>query len=254
MDVETTEGIYEVPADNLPRLRHELEKLARKATKLGLAPILLEELGSEDIPYVVRGDEDGHSKRRALPGEVESFAKRRPGLYDTNLVYFRFVTVRVIGTTPRQAGWEFVATLQHLADEDGNPMNLLRTIPSFKGQLPVEYRTASPENCDHCQKAIKTRKETFIVRHEDGTWKQVGRNCTQDFLGNKDPQQVTAALELWLAVEELFGGAEEGGFGGGGEYRFGIEEFLAVTAAMIRKDGWCSRSKARLLNGDDYRA
>ena len=163
--MDETTGTYEVPADNLPRLKHELEKLARKAVRLGLAPITMEELGSEDIAYVV-GE---NSRKRASPAEVAALKARPASIYTTNLVYFRFVTVLVTGQTPRLAGWEFVATLQHLADEEGNPMNLLRTTPDFRGQLPVEYRTASPENCDHCQKAIKTRKETFIVRHEVGS-------------------------------------------------------------------------------------
>lgn len=235
--MDTVTASYKVPEGNMLELRAKLEKLGRKAARLGLPPITMAEVGTDEVPYIVRGD----SRRKASPADM---AAAKPG----ELVYFRFVTVQVTGTTPRLAGWEFVATLQHLTDGEGVAMNMLRTVPGFNGQLPEKYRTASPENCDHCQKAIKTRKETFIVRSEDGTWKQVGRNCTQDFLGGKDPQKVAAALEMWLSVGDTVDSFGEGM--GGGEYRFGIEEFLAVTAAMVRVDGWLSRSRARMLNGE----
>lgn len=239
---ETVSKTYTVPEENLPELKRQLEKLAKKATKLGLTPITMKELGHEDFPYVCT-----RNGRRKLTAEEAASGR-------FEVVYFRFYTVEVAGERPRLSGWEFIATLQHLNNENGETMNMLRTSPSFTGQLPAEYRTASPHNCDHCRRSIKTRKETFIVRHEDGSWKQVGRNCTQDFLGNKDPHKVTEGLEHWLSVDSLFRDAEEGfGMGFGGEYRFPIEEFLTIAAAMVRVDGWCSRAKAKLLNGDDYR-
>ena len=166
-----------------------------------------------------------------------------------HVFYIRFFEVTISGATPRLAGWEFLATLQHLADDHGEVINLLRTVPTFKDGLPEAYRTASPENCDHCHKAIKSRKETFLVRHEDGTWKQVGRNCTQDFLGGKDPHDVAAHLENLLRACAAAEESEGMGMGGGGAARVSLAALLADVAALVRVDGWTSRGKAKAMEG-----
>ena len=69
-------------------------------------------------------------------------------------------------------GWEFVATVDNL--EKGV---IVRTVPGvdLDGYRPEEKR------CDHC--GIKRdRNDTYLVRFEDGTIKQVGSSCLKDFL------------------------------------------------------------------------
>jgi hypothetical protein len=136
------------------------------------------------------------------------------------------------------AGWTFLATLDH-ASEAGV---ILRTVPGET--VPVSYRTAAPV-CDHCELA-RNRKETFVVRHEDGAFKVVGRNCLADFLG-VDPERfavlATMTIELGAALDD-----EEGMFAGGGgraAHLFPLTTFLGFVAACIRTDGWLSRTAAR---------
>jgi hypothetical protein len=143
-----------------------------------------------------------------------------------------------------------VATLQHL-EVDGEVANMLRIVPGFTESLPLQFRNCGPENCDHCHKTIRTRKETFVVRSvETGKWMQVGRNCTQDFLGGRDPHAVAKMLEYLQTAGDLCSGAEEGGWGGGHvEDRAETLNFLTWVAACVRIDGWVSRGKSRQTDG-----
>lgn len=218
-----TSKTYWVPESNILELTSKLEKLVKKSAKLGLEP----------ITYTIGNYQDVEFKQTHQGGvEVKHFVRK----YE----------VAVSGSTPRLTGWSFVATLTHL-EVEGETANILKTIPSFEDALPAQFRTASPENCDHCNKKIRTRKETFIVRHDDGTWKQVGRNCTQDFLGGCDPHGVAKYLEcLFSALDEAE--LSEGGGGSAVDGRFSILSFLACVAACIRVDGWRSRSAARAYN------
>jgi hypothetical protein len=213
---------YSIPDSNLPALKTKIEKLARKAEKLGLGQITLDITGHHDQGFCRNREGD------TVKCDLE---------HATSVV--RYHHVEIEGETPHLAGWEFCATLQHLV-ADGEVINMLRTSPTFVGELPAKFRTASPENCDHCQKVIKSRKETFIVRDGTGQFKQVGRNCTQDFLGGKDPHDVAKYLELLIRASEEAEGSGE--FSGGSQDSFwNLSLVLALAATCCRIDGWVSR-------------
>jgi hypothetical protein len=237
---------YRIPEERLAELTAKLEKLGRRSVKLGLPPITFETGAPFDVAFT--RDSCGTCwPIKELPGTVTVEEQIEIAKKLGRLVYFRFVPLTLVGETPRLAGYEFVATLQHLTDDTGATINMLRSIPSFKGTLPVEYRSASPENCDHCHKKILTRKETFIVRHESGKWMQVGRTCTQDFLGGIDPHAVAAQLSCFLSACESCEESELDGMrGNSGDGRVPIERLLEVVAALVRVDGWTSRGRARL--------
>src|SRR5260370_41641212 len=98
----------------------------------------------------------------------------------------RFVLATVVGVCPRVNGWGFAATINH---EDGG--NILRVAPGFEVSLPLQYRPAGT-SCEHCH-TDPHRNYTYVLRHESGSWKQVGRNCPADFLRFGAP----AALALF---------------------------------------------------------
>lgn len=218
--METT-NTYDVAEANLNNVRNKLDKLIRKAAKLGVAPLRYEVGAFEDRVVASRTDEEVASGTFVNPaGEV--------------VKYVRFYKVALIGETPKLAGWEFVATLQHAEDAG----NILRSVPGV--QLPVEFRTAAPQ-CAHC-KVQRRRNDTFVVRHEDGRYLQVGRNCVADFLGGVDPRDVLTAAKYLSEAGEI---CEFGGGFGGGPVRVGLMELLTQTAACIRIDGFLSKTKAR---------
>lgn len=211
----------------------KLQKMNKKAARLGTPELTMTKIGTKDIAFV--GDEMATDAQKEL---------QVPGLY-----FKRFVEIVVSGPTPAVNGYTFVAALQHMTDDSGDTVNVLKTIPSFSAQLPEKYRNISPENCDHCHKAIKTRKETFVLRNDaTGEFVQVGRNCLADFLGGRDPMEALMALNSCLKLSDF-----DVGLGYGGDIRVPTETFMAAAAMFIRTQGWLSRSQA-YQNDEAHRA
>jgi len=165
----------------------------------------------------------------------------------------QLVDLELIAARPVLAGWDFLAVIEPL--EGGN---LLRQVPGAavaEGEL-APWRQGQI-SCNHCGTS-RRRTETFIVRADGsdpaiaaGTYKQVGRNCLESFLGGKSPASIVAQL-AWPDVVRTAGEDGEGGWGGGSSPRvFQPEIVLAQTAACIRLDGWVSRSQAR-ADADDF--
>lgn len=212
--------VFKIPAGNLPALQVRIAELAKRARKVAKKGQLTDvtEIGLTVGERVVVQDETGGHPR----------------------VYF---LCTVTGSSPKLAGWSFIATLQH---EDGG--TILRSVPtaSYPEGTLNRFRTAGPA-CEHCNYNRK-RNDTFVVRHDDGSVKQVGRNCLADFTGVKSPEALAAIAELLAAAGEAAGLSESEGFGGG-EIVDDIGAYLAYVAAAIRHDGWLSRTKARESDG-----
>lgn len=138
----------------------------------------------------------------------------------------------------RYEGWSFVAALQHLDGE-----NIVRALPGE--EVPALYRERGPV-CDHCA-AWRRRHDTYLVRHEDGSIKQVGSTCMGDFLGGFDGINLACRASMLAEARAI---AEDGmeGFGcGGGERTRTLAYFLPVVAWFVRESahGWVPRSKAK---------
>lgn len=192
----------------------ELERLARRAKRIG-APAIAWTFGEVEQKKVTVGE----GLERLVP----------------------FVHLTLTGCRPQIAGWEFVATVQHL---DG--ANILRACPRPEElTVPEIYRTRESV-CDHCQLA-RGRRDTYLLLDAAGTWKQVGSSCLVDFLGHEDPHAIAAYAEMLASALALCEGAEEDGeggygFGGGGPRVFALLEFLACAAAEVRESGWTPKS------------
>jgi hypothetical protein len=89
------------------------------------------------------------------------------------------------GNEIRKDGYTVVAKIEHL--ENGNIVN------AFGGKAKQAWRE-SKGCCEHCN-SRRERRLTFIVRHEDGSEKQVGRTCLKDSCGI-DPQAIGYRNEL----------------------------------------------------------
>lgn len=145
-----------IPTQNVSSLTAAIEKLAKKAAKLGcVAPTVT--FGNKVMIKV--GDEQ----------------------------YIEKIEVTVTGNAPKLNGWSFIGTIEAV---EGN--SVLRSVPG--DEIPEHYRNANPCNCDHCN-INRKRNSTFIVRNESGAFKQIGRSCLKDFLGHASPEQVAAYAE-----------------------------------------------------------
>lgn len=157
---------------NLALVQHKIQKLNRRAVKLGLQPLELRVLGEE---YQKHPEREGF--------------------------LLKYLFVELVGEAPKVAGWEFVAAIDHL--EAGNIVRVL-----VDEQLPAHYRTALP-TCEHCNRK-RSRQSTFALRNELGEWKQVGRTCLKDFLGHDATLAIIKAGFLSSAMEAMGGGDPSG--------------------------------------------
>ena len=175
--------IYAVLSSKLDALLTRITRINKVARKLGVAPVTLTVLRTylEPIP-----------------------ADERRGF----IFYRERTEVRIEGEAPKLDGdYTFVASIDPMGIVFGAPEAV--SVP----ESLVERRG----ECEHCNLRRK-RSETFVVAHEDGTLKLVGRKCLGDFLGAaaNDPHKVWKFLENFASLtrdEDEFAGA----FGRGGE-------------------------------------
>lgn len=197
-----------IPLPNTKLLAKRVEKLNRRAKKLGLDPLVLLDRG-EDVEYV-------------KVDRTDIVIERRYSLF------------QLVGSRPQLDGWTVLGTIQHDTGSDSG-MNILRAAP---GQtIPETYRHA-PNLCEHCG-TKRRRRDTFILQ-KDGETLQIGRNCLQDFIGNVDPKAITWYYELWTAevAQDLVSFSPSQG----SSDFIALDEYLAAVHCAIRHHGFVSRA------------
>ncbi len=207
---------YLIPAERLSLVQAGVEKLNRRAKKLGFEPVVL--VASEP-----------RSITRMKSVWVEPAEGRPGGLHEYPVtVWVR--DVRFEGQAPRINGFAFQAALTHT-----DAGNLVRRGPGVETDL-VGWREASAR-CQHCG-LDRNRAETFLLQAPTGELVQIGRNCLVDYIGTTD---VAAAVQLWRAFQDLVGEItdDDGEYGfGGGWCPTTPREFLAFTVASTKYRGF----------------
>ena len=215
---ETPDSYVTIPEANLCRLEDQVVKLNKRAAKLSLAPIEVTEISRETRKEYVGRNTAGEKVYRSLV----------------------WVTLDVQGDKPTVTGWTLVGAIDHNDVTDGS-LNVLRA--GRDSTVPETYRKAPP-TCDHCS-TTRRRRDTFILRGEDGNHTQVGRNCLADFLGaDTTAAQIVGWLKFLREVAAMGEDCERDDFATSrGDYE-GTSRYLAATAAAVRVDGWTSKGKA----------
>ena len=206
------QGYYRVPECNLDGLRIDIEKLNKKASKLGV----------EAIHFAV------------MDWEAVTLTHQSTGIEYIR----RYALVDIVGEAPKLAGWSFAAKIE--PTEAGN---LVKLMPGVEN-IPAGYYTTEMD-CDHCNLNRK-RNEVFVVVHDDGLHAQVGRNCLADFLGGTSPETLANIAE-WLAEVRAMGDDydDERGYGTRGiDIGEPTEAFVSAVAAFARFEGYVSKKQA----------
>jgi hypothetical protein len=202
-----------VPYTNTVGLMKRFNKLCRKAARLGLEEPVLTQVAK-------------YSAYRRSDNGVSGWHRYTLWTVDAKPVHFD--------------GWSFVATIQHVATEDGY-RNVVRTSPFHEGDgVSPETRSSRPL-CQHCNTARK-RNDTFVIQSDDGKRMQVGRNCLKDYLGDATGAEVLNAAAYERELRD-FMDDDWGGFGGSTGYD--VVGVLAMTIAAVDRFGFTSRGKAR---------
>lgn len=196
-------------SSRLGTLEATLEKVNKRAAKLGCEPIRLAVLGT---------------RVRFVQSE-SSLGGRRPIVRSI---------IALFGFAPKVAGYTFIARIEHTPAG-----NILARCPVGVANVDLtSFQDVAPV-CEHC-KMQRARKDTFVVR-EDATGKmqQIGRNCLADFIRSTD---VDTALRLWQLFAELQysdGDESEGGWGSGcGGFHPSVLEYLSFAVASTATNGF----------------
>ena len=218
--------VYQIPVENMPALNEKLAKLNKRAEKLGCEPIVLTVVGEKMVEVQDHRPEDS---------DYDEFLGGRR--YVAPHTHFeKRILVAVSGAAPKLNGWSIAAVIEHT--EGGN---ILRAVPPYTTEaFGIQFRTTDPI-CEHCGFDRK-RKDTYIVKNDDGRQAQVGRTCLKDFTGHKTPEAVASWAEIISQLDEMMGGFG-GGSGSGARY-YTLQEVLETAACVIRRDGFMSKAAA----------
>lgn len=239
--------VFRIVDTKLEELATRIEKLNKKATKLGTDPIVLT-VSDEHEQEVTRELPPGYDPATTLDDWGKAGVER--------VTDYTYITVN--GETPMVAGkWVFVATLDHEADEGADESVGIRRAPigAFtvarigqeaadaveKADL-TDYRHARAD-CDHCG-WNRRRKQTYVLYETaTGELRQIGSTCLRDYTGANNPERVAAWAEWLEGLYGDLGGGEydEDAGGGGGRIAMRQRDFLANVVAVMHENGWVPR-------------
>jgi hypothetical protein len=256
--------VFRIPAENLPILQEKLEKLQKRAAKLGITP----------LSFTVDPEADRYeSTIDPLVAMVElGYVPKRVSIH-------RYVILDA--DEVKLNGWMLLASLsveeggvmvskvpafarawalhrEGLADEAPNSafgrenddpaiQNAQQALDAY--DLGAYRDPLEATRCDHCHTA-RHRQLTYLVENpETGEIKVVGRNCLKDFLGT-DPNRIASYAELLREVQDSLDEESEERFGSG-RTRFLAEDYLSHVCTMLRTNGWGSRSGGEHPTADE---
>ncbi len=85
-------------------------------------------------------------------------------------------------------GWELIGIIHNIKGDHS---------PEQFGKEPIPHSyLQDPENCEHCNRRQR-RNNTFILKNNDGSSKQVGSGCIHKFLGDKPEVWKFDKPEVW---------------------------------------------------------
>jgi len=249
----TVSAEYFIPRFRVDGLRERIDALNKRARRMRVPEIDLQSEAAYRLLEVTMLGAQGtmvtfwHDERKPMPALFNApGATAKP----TGRV-MPIDRVTITGAAPRYEGWRFVGTLAHVAVEAGEVLEVIRAVPGET--VPPAFRGRGPV-CDHCQLS-RRRTDTFIVAHENGAYRQVGRNCLADFLGHRDPHDLAAMAELLATAADAAEAAVDDDYGdyertGTGARYWSLRSFLTLVAACIRLNGWLSKTKAYEYGGE----
>jgi len=190
-----------IPSQNIFRLENKIQKFNRKGANFSY-----ELTGESKLIDDPRGWDELHINHNGMKLEV--------------------VEVALTGKFRPIDGWQFTAAIEH--DKEGNIVN------GEEGSA-AKYSHAAP-TCEHC-KTNRYRKHTFIVTHEDGTARQIGKSCLLAYFGKATAESLISdakfldAISGFLEDDDLFKGAR-------GEQYYLTESFVNAAIYSVEENGF----------------
>jgi hypothetical protein len=199
----------------LEYVKKALEKLNKKAGKIGVKPLELKIRSTDKQKF-----HDKQSNRDAFKNVYK---------------------IEILGQSPIISGYKFIASLDHTSA--GNIINI--SPDAGVGMVPDEYRTSTP-TCDYCH-TKRDRNNTFILQNlETKEFLKVGRSCLKNFLPDKNPEQIlkyadyiSSILEELVKAEKMksdfFGRREKNDYYDADEFLFFVCAAYLITGRYVSK-------------------
>ena len=196
---------FTIDQDQLEVVKSRIEKLNKKALKLGIQPTAI----TEQVERLAKFKE-------VHPITLKTVTKVKP-----------VIDVTVTGYELKYGNYTHVATLDHTVGEDP----IVKTVPDQ--ELPVVYHTAKP-HCDHCS-TTRYRKNTYVFK-ENGQYRQVGSGCLKEFFGI-DP---TKTIDWFASFYELNEGVSNNGM----NWLDSNETIISIAMAIVERTGFVGKKQA----------
>jgi len=193
--VEAYTPRYEIPEFAVEDAKHRIEKANRRLHRAGIEERFDTTWGE---PYVRRVGPEGSRVDR----------------------WYR--DLQLSAPAISYGGWEFVAALDQAGPNETDLVARTRPGAELNGWRPESIR------CDHCGKS-RARSVTYVVRHEDGTIKQVGSSCMQNFLGIRPSGLWTLDMDPLEKSEEWAEAQHSSGLGDAATAQDVIRTAIAAT-------------------------
>ena len=216
----------EMPTYNVDYLKKAIDKINRKARKMGCDAL---ELTFGDT-YIISYDE------HPITGHV-LVSPLRIEMVSATLTY----------NIPMIEGYELIAKLDIYPSMNGGEDTVLISAVPDK-VVPDEYKNLTAIHCDHCGWKRNRHHAVLLRNTEDGKHIQVGSTCVKDFFGI-DPKGFL--LMASIKFSEIIGKVKEDHVPanyGRDIWGYDLDHVLAYSAAATVKWGWLSKSKAWELN------
>lgn len=225
-----------IPPEALPALEKHIQRLRRRATRLGITQPTIKVLHEEPWIQEMRETSKGPQPRWIPVGKAQS-----PVRLDTPA---RMVAlVEIAAPLPKLKGWR-VGLIINYPDELSKPSQVW----AMKGfeQRRKEYLAAEHDHtCEYCH-TQRERKLLFLLQHENGATMQVGSTCIHEFT-QTDKSSVAGWISFWSLWAETPRAFLDSVWSQGSDYVprvYFLRHILAVAAALTREHGWVSRQDA----------
>ncbi len=233
--MNTINETFQVPACNLNELQKEIARLNRRAKKLGLSAITMTTANEHVAEFLIPWTREEEREIAFVMAQGGASPKAR-------YVKLKAFDVTIAGEAPKLDGWKLVAVLDHLP---GGHAAIVRNVPGET--VDTEALSKSEPICGHC-KTKRIRKDTVVLRHDDGREIQVGKQCLKDFLGgHATPDTLAYAAQFLKRLREIassFGAPRDFS----GRYCIPVEKYLSFVAKEIRERGFVSKKLATEKN------
>ncbi len=149
----------------------------------------------------------------------------------TKITYYD-VTIEYAESIILPGGWQLLGVVDHRE-------NIVNSVP--KKVVPSKY-FGTDGYCDHCN-TQRPRKETFIVQDENGSVKQIGRQCLRKYLG-VDGNGLFRVLQWFQTVNNLSNfDYEDFSTEIRHNLHFELKPLLLITAHWLQNHEYISQAK-----------